>query len=170
MRRTFVLAALAALLANSAVAAEKAGAPGTNVDMPILMAPMTKDGMLLGYAYVTSVLVATSPKAAIIVRDRIAFIQDAFVRDVNATSIAQPADPTQVDRARLAARLTAVARRVVGADKVVRINFTGGRDAGIAFAPLHQNEALQPADVPAPRTRATAAAEPSSGGAPQAGP
>jgi hypothetical protein len=162
LRTSLLVAALAAVLATALEgnvrAAEQAGAPGTNVDMPILMAPMSKDGMLLGYAYVTSVLVATSPKAAIIVRDRIAFIQDAFVRDVNAAPIALGSDPSKVDRVLLAARLTAAARRVVGADKVVRINFTGGRDAGIQFAPLHRSEELQPADVPPPRARATAPA------------
>jgi hypothetical protein len=161
-RTTLLVAALAALLATSiggpVRAAEKAGAPGTNVDMPILMAPMSKDGMLLGYAYIKSVLVATSPRAAIIVRDKVAFIQDAFVRDVNATPVASAADPFKVNRVQLAARLTAAARRIVGADKVVGINFTGGRDAGIEFAPLHPTETPQPAETPTTVRAAAAAA------------
>jgi len=52
--------------------------------MPFLIAPMSKDGKLLGYAYISSKLVASSPGATIAVREKLAFIQDAFVRDVNA--------------------------------------------------------------------------------------
>jgi hypothetical protein len=163
VRTSLLVTSLAALLAasldGSARAAEKAGAPGTNVDMPILMAPMSKDGMLLGYAYIKSVLVATSPRAAIIVRDKVAFIQDAFVRDVNAAPVALAADPTKVDRVLLAGRLAAAARRIVGAGKVVRINFSGGRDAGIEFAPLHPTETPQPVETPA-EARAAAATQP----------
>jgi hypothetical protein len=159
---TLLVAALAAVFATSfggpAHAAEKPGAPGTNVDMPILMAPMSKDGMLLGYAYIKSVLVATSPRAAIVVREKVPFIQDAFVRDVNAAPVGLAADPTKVDRALLAARLGAVARRIIGADKIVGINFSGGRDAGIEFAPLHPTETPQPAETPTTVRAAAAAA------------
>ena len=168
MRRQPVIIVLAAVLAAALAAAatggaahagEKPGDPGTNIDMPILMAPMSKDGQLLGYAYVTSVLVATSPRAALIIRDKLAFIQDGFVRDVNAAPIALASDPTKADRALLANRLLAVARRIVGADKVARINFSGGRDAGIAFAPMHPDQALQPVALPTVFRRATPASD-----------
>src|SRR6185437_3773925 len=79
-----------------------AGPPGTNVEMPYLMAPMAgEDGKLSGYAYISSRLTASSPAEALEVRDKIAFIQDAFVRDVNRESIAKAGDPSTVDNAAL---------------------------------------------------------------------
>ncbi len=142
MRRVSILAiALATLAATPAFAAEKAGDPGTNVEMPFLIAPMSKDGKLLGYAYISSKLVASSQRAALEIRDKIVFIQDAFVRDVNAAAIATGADPTIADPRLLADRLVADARRVVGSAKVARIIFgDGDKDGGIVFSPLHQTK------------------------------
>ena len=116
-------------------AGAKEGAPGTNVEMPFLIAPMSKDGKLLGYAYISSKMVATSPSASIAVREKLAFIQDAFVRDVNAEPICKADDPRAVDTALLNSRLVAIARRVVGSDKVVSMVFTA-----VQFAPLHPSE------------------------------
>ncbi len=141
MRRAVILA-IALLVAAPASAAEKAGDPGTNVEMPFLIAPMSKDGKLLGYAYISSKLVASSQAAALEIRDKIVFIQDAFVRDVNAAGIASGADPTVADPKLLADRLVADARKVVGSAKVVRITFgDGDKDTGIVFSPLHQTQA-----------------------------
>ena len=118
--------------------AEKAGDPGTNVEMPFLIAPMTKDGVLLGYAYISSHLVASSSSAALEIREKMAFIQDAFVRDVNAAPVGQAANPAQVDVNLLSARLVGDATRVLGASKVARIIFgDGAKDPGIQFSPLH---------------------------------
>jgi len=52
------------------------------------------------------------------VRDKLPFIQDAFVRDVNARGIATAADPEAVDVAGLEARLMADAVRVMGPGKI----------------------------------------------------
>jgi hypothetical protein len=91
--------------------------------------------------------VATSQSAALEIRDKIAFIQDAFVRDVNATPVATPANATTVDMAALSARLVADARRVVGAAKVSRIVFgDGDKDTGVQFAPLHPTQTPLRAD------------------------
>ena len=102
MRDSFILAIVlgAVLGATPALAVEKAGDPGTNVEMPFLIAPMSKDGKLLGYAYISSKLVASSQRAALEIRDKIVFIQDAFVRDVNAASIATAADPPSANPGR----------------------------------------------------------------------
>jgi hypothetical protein len=112
---------------------DKAGAPGTNVDMPFLMAPMTgADGKLSGYAYISSRLTANSDVSANQVRDKIAFIQDVFLRDVNAKEIATSGDPAMVDNAALQARLLADARKVVGGGKIVSIAIVQ-----VQIAPLH---------------------------------
>lgn len=88
--------------------------PGTSVEMPYLIAPVVVDGDLVANAYVSSKVVATSPAATIVVRDKLAFIQDAYVRDVNAQPIGKPSDPRTVDVPALAARLADDAKRIVG--------------------------------------------------------
>jgi hypothetical protein len=95
--------------------------PGTSVEMPYLIAPMTIDGKLVSYAYVSSRIVAGSPSAAIGVRAKTPFIQDAYVRDVNRTPISNGADPPQIDTNMLIKRLFADARQIVGEDKVSEV-------------------------------------------------
>jgi hypothetical protein len=141
MRSLFVPLVLIALAVPAAAAEKEApakdaatgGAPGTNIDMPFLMAPMTgPDGKLSGYAYISTRLTATSDIIANQARDKIAFIQDAFVRDVNATEIATSGDPRTVNNSVLEARLLADARKVVGAGKIVSIAIVQ-----VQIAPLH---------------------------------
>jgi hypothetical protein len=157
MRRILVPLLLLAFATQPAPAAGgKEGAPGTNVEMPFLMAPMSKDGKLLGYTYITSKLVASSPSAAIDVREKLAFIQDAFVRDVNGEPIGKAADPTAVDTTVLNERLVAAARRIVGNDEVVSMVFVA-----VQFAPLHPGSStlnLAPPSESAPGAGAAAPA------------
>lgn len=98
--------------------------PGTSVEMPILVAPMVEDGKLVSYAYVSHTIVATSPAAAIDVRAHAPFIQDAYVRDMNAMPLATGDKAEPVDRKALAARLLAIAARVVGSGKVASVKLT----------------------------------------------
>lgn len=99
--------------------ARKGGAPGTNVEMPFLMAPITnEEGKLSGYAYISSRLTASSGGAALTVRDKLPFIQDAFVRDVNALQVTAAGHPDEVDIPRLEARLLTDAQKVMGPGKV----------------------------------------------------
>jgi len=139
MRRFFffvtavVLAGVLSVPGRAADAPKPAGSdspqPGTSVEMPILIAPMVVDGNLLSYAYVSSIIVATSPSAAVEVRAKVPFIQDAFVREVNRASIvardsgAGKDSGAEVDKAALASRLLATARRVAGAGNVAEIRF-----------------------------------------------
>ena len=149
MRRIFIpllLLVMAAAGQPAHAAGAKEGAPGTNVEMPFLIAPMSKDGKLLGYAYISSKMVASSPAAAIGVREKLAFIQDAFVRDVNAEPVSKADDPTAVDETLLNARLIAAARRIMGSDKVVSMVFIA-----VQFMPLHPSETTA---IPAPPSAA----------------
>jgi hypothetical protein len=135
-----VLALCALLLAfsgGSALAGEKAGDPGTNVEMPFLIAPMCIDGKLTGYAYISSKVVTSSREASLDVRNKIPFIQDAFVRDVNATPITKATDPKTVDYAGLIARLTADVKRIVGAAKISTVVIIQ-----VQISELHPNQAL----------------------------
>ena len=135
MRKTALLAFLA--MAAPALAAEhgapaakeggsheakKGGKPGTNIDMPYLMAPLTNaDGKLIGYAYISSRLTAASEGIVTDVREKLPFIQDLMVRNVNGASVSMPDDPQKVDIAGVEARLLADARKVMGAGKVKQI-------------------------------------------------
>ena len=84
--------------------------------------PLTgASGKLIGYAYISSRITTLSEAAAGSVSDKKPFIQDAFVRDVNARSIASGADPEAVDVAGLEARMLADASRVMGPGKVKQI-------------------------------------------------
>ncbi len=109
---------LAFLTALPALAGEKPAEPGTSVEMPYLIAPIIVDDRLVAYAYVSSKIVGTSSQAAIDIRLKLPFIQDAFVRDVNASAIGTAADPSKVDEAGLVARLLADAKRIVGSGRV----------------------------------------------------
>jgi len=102
MRATFLV--LAALLAATPVVAEtghgEAPAPpvqGVSVDMPVLIAPMTVQGRLEGYAYLTVSLVMPSAGTIFEVRSKVPFLQDAFLRDVHKSSIVKAENPAEVD-------------------------------------------------------------------------
>jgi len=130
--------------ASSDKTSDKTGAPGTNVEMPFLMAPLTgNDGKLSGYAYISTRLTATSAAGALDVRDKIAFIQDAFVRDVNGSGVAKATDPGTVDNPALEARLLADAKKVMGPGKVASIEIVQ-----LQVAPLHPDSAQTPAAPP----------------------
>jgi hypothetical protein len=165
----FVLAIAPAVAAEKTAAKQggkddaKGGEPGTNIDMPFLMAPMTgADGKLSGYAYVSSRLTANTDVSANQARDKIAFIQDVFVRDVNSKQIATTGDPATVDNAALEARLLADARKVIGGGKLVSIAIMQ-----VQIAPLHPSPvtavAGQPAPAESPATAPAAPAKPAHG-------
>jgi len=106
--------------------------PGTSVEMPYLIAPVIVDGALFANAYVSSKIIATTPAATIVVRDKLPFIQDAFVRDVNAAPIGKASDAHVVDVPALMARLLADAKRVVGPNVIDSVEITR-----VQMSPLH---------------------------------
>jgi hypothetical protein len=108
------LALIVASFTHALAAPSASHEPGTSVEMPYLIAPVVVDGMLTANAYVSSRIIAASPTATIVVRDKLPFIQDAFVRDVNGAPIGQASDQSKVDVPALTARLLGDARRVVG--------------------------------------------------------
>lgn len=102
--------------------AAKGGKPGTNVDMPFLMAPLTNaDGKLTGYAYISSRLTASTDGGGTAVREKLPFIQDLMVRDVNMTTVTAHDDPEKVDIPATEKRMLAAAVKVMGPGKVKQI-------------------------------------------------
>jgi hypothetical protein len=98
--------------------------PGTTVEMPFLIAPLIQDGRLVAYAYISSKLQTSSLAAAVAVRGKTPFLQDAFVRNVNGAPIGKPDDPLTVDEKALAARLLADAKRIAGSKQAVNLVLT----------------------------------------------
>ncbi|HEY5239207.1 MAG TPA: hypothetical protein VIJ62_12560 [Rhizomicrobium sp.] len=135
MSRFALSLALAIALCSNAIAASKdAPPPGSSVEMPYLIAPMIdSDGKLLAYAYVSTKIVTNSPDDAVEVRNKTPFIQDAFVRDVNAAPFAKQGDPTTVDQPILQGRLLADVRKIVGENRIAAIEITQ-----IQISPLRQ--------------------------------
>lgn len=166
MFRGLVLFVFALCLAYPAWGAEpvkKPPEPGSAVEMPFLMVPMSKDGDLLGYNYVASKLICTSAAGSIRVREKLAFIQDAFVREVNGRRVSLASDPKQIDKDLLTARLTAVARRIVGNDTVRAMLLME-----VKYAPLHPGDSTTggvPPPEQAPATATSDGAVKSEGGA-----
>ena len=159
MRRILTMLCLLVLAAPASAAeghgdkGAEAGAPGTNIDMPFLMAPMNgADGKLTSYAYITCRLTANSNASASDVRDKIAFIQDAFVRNVNGAPIVRADDPAKVNMPALQARLLADARKIMGGGKVASLAIVQ-----IQIAPLHPQ---QTPSAPPPPDSAPPAAPP----------
>jgi len=134
--RTMLAAILAILVASPVVAGgpAKEPEPGTSVEMPYLIAPVVVGETLIAYAYVSCKIIASSPQTAIDIRLATPFIQDAFVRDVNAAAIGKVSDPSTVDSAALTARLLADARRIAGAGKVASLKLIQ-----VQMAPLQPN-------------------------------
>lgn len=163
MLRRLVLFVFALCLAYPAWGAEpekkaaKPAEPGTSVELPFLMVPMSKDGDLLGYNYVAAKLVCTSSGGAIQVREKLAFIQDALVREVNTRPVPYASDPKDIDQDQLSARLTAAARRIVGNNTVRAVLFMA-----IKFSPLHPSDSTT-GGAPPPEQAAALATSDSAG-------
>jgi hypothetical protein len=108
-----ILSAVFVAPAFAADAKKGEPAPGSSVEMPYLIAPLTDGDTLVAYAYISCKIIVTSPNYSVDVRDKLAFIQDAFVRDVNAKSIGKSDSPQTVDKDALAARLLADTQKVM---------------------------------------------------------
>ena len=77
----------------------------TNVELPPFLAPMLIDNRLESYAYITITLTPANREKMLAIREKMPFIQDAFLREVNKASIVKTDDPKAVDVAALKARL-----------------------------------------------------------------
>ena len=138
MRRMICLFLAAVFLAAGALAAGEGGgkrklAPPNEVELPFLMAPVIRNGELFGYLYIASKLVTPSAGSADKVKAKLAYVQDALVRDVNKTPISGSTDPEALDREALKTRLAAVAGRIVGPANVGQMVLLS-----VKFAPLHE--------------------------------
>jgi flagellar basal body-associated protein FliL len=87
-------------------AAEPAKDQGpTDVELPPILAPIVIDNRLDSYAYITIALTPASGDKVFTIREKVPFLRDGFLREVNKTSIGKADDPKTVDQSALKARL-----------------------------------------------------------------
>lgn len=134
MRRglVFILLLVSCVSAWGSGGEVKKASTANQIDMPFLVAPASQNGTLIGYHYMSFRLITPSAGDAAQVRTKLAFIQDAFVRDVYRSSVSLASAPDQVDKAAVHERLMAIVRRIAGARMVSDLVFVD-----IKFAPLH---------------------------------
>jgi hypothetical protein len=100
-----------------------AGSGKSGIDMPALMAPVTIDGELHYYVYLSIRLELSSDGQKDPVLKKIPYIQDAFLREVHRTSIAVAGDPQTVDGRGLTDRFLGITETLLGAGVVTGIEF-----------------------------------------------
>ena len=131
-RKTWLLAAIAVVLlfaagqANAADAAKNGNAQDegpTDVEMPPLLAPVIVDNRLDSYAYITIQLTPAARDKVFLIREKVPFLQDGFLREVNKAPIGKAGDPKAVDQEALKKRLLARVNQILPKDTVSDLKF-----------------------------------------------
>jgi len=126
-------AALSAPQAFAAAAVDTNNLGPVDVTMPIILAPMVVDSQLENYAYITIVLKPAAPAGVLTIREKVPFLQDAFLRELNGTPIVKADDPKSVDEAALKTRLLARVNQILPPGTVAELKFEP-----IVVAPVQQ--------------------------------
>jgi flagellar basal body-associated protein FliL len=123
-------AALAATLMASSIEHASAAEPApndqavTNVELPAFLAPMLIENRLESYAYITIALTPANREKMLAIREKMPFLRDAFLREVNKASIVKADDPKAVDTAALKARLMKRVDQIFPKGTVSDLKFT----------------------------------------------
>jgi flagellar basal body-associated protein FliL len=91
--------------------------------MPRLVAPLIVGGQLVRYVHFDVTLMLPDDKNKKQLMDKVPYLQDAFLRDVHATTILKNEETEEIDVAGLRGRLLAICDRVVGAGSVKDVEF-----------------------------------------------
>ncbi len=94
-----------------------------DVTLPTILAPMIVDSRTENYAYITIVLKPAAPAGILAIREKVPFLQDAFLRELNGATIVKTDDPKAVDETALKARLIARMNQVLPAGTVAEFKF-----------------------------------------------
>jgi hypothetical protein len=84
---------------------------------------MVAEARLENYAYITIVLKPAAPAGVLTIREKVPFLQDAFLRELNAAPIVKTGDPKAVDEAVVKARLISRLNQILPAGTVAELNF-----------------------------------------------
>ena len=94
-----------------------------DVTLPTILAPMIVDSRLENYAYITIVLKPATPAGILAIREKVPFLQDAFLRELNGATIVKADDPKAVDETALKARLVARVNQVLPPGTIAELKF-----------------------------------------------
>ena len=94
-----------------------------DVTLPTILAPMIVESRTENYAYITIVLKPAAPAGILAIREKVPFLQDAFLRELNGATIVKTGDPKAVDETALKARLIARMNQVLPAGTVAELKF-----------------------------------------------
>jgi flagellar basal body-associated protein FliL len=98
--------------------------PGpTDVDLPAFFAPLVVENRLESYAYMSLSLTPASRDKVFVIREKMPFLRDAILREVNKGTITKSDDPKAVDTAGLKARLLARVNQILPANTVSDLKF-----------------------------------------------
>lgn len=84
-----------------------------DVELPAMFAPMVVDQRLQSYAYITVALTPTGSDKVLAIREKVPFLRDAFLRELNKGTIVKADDPKSVDSAAVKTRLMARVKAVL---------------------------------------------------------
>ena len=115
--------ALGASQALAAAAVDTTTLGPVDVPMPTILAPMIVDNRLENYAYITIVLKPAAPAGVLAIREKVPFLQDVFLRELNGATIVKADDPKSVDEAALKPRLVARMNQILPAGTVAELKF-----------------------------------------------
>lgn len=115
--------ALGASEARAAAAVDTTTLGPVDVQMPTILAPMVIDNRIENYAYITIVLKPAAPAGILAIREKVPFLQDVFLRELNGATIVKADDPKSVDEAALKPRLIARMNQILPAGTVAELKF-----------------------------------------------
>ena len=119
----------------AADAAENAGKqPLAEVALPPILAPMAVQGRLQGYAHLTISVRPSGVAQVLVIREKVPFLQDAFLRELNKGSLVKSDEPGAVDVAATTQRLFARAKQILPPGSVSAVRITN-----LAYVPLAQD-------------------------------
>jgi hypothetical protein len=122
MKAGFLTAALVAVLsAPPAFAAEPAEERVVDVELPAVLAPMIVDTRLESYAYITIALAPTNRDKALLIREKMPFLRDVFLRELNKGTIVKASDTKAVDTDAVKTRLVARMNQVLPTGTVAEL-------------------------------------------------
>lgn len=105
-----------------------------DVELPPILAPLVVNGRLDRYAYITIKLAPADRAKVLVIREKIAFIQDAFLRELNRGRIEKAGDPKAVDTDAVKPRLIARMDQILPKGTVADLKFEE-----IVTAPVNPN-------------------------------
>ena len=114
-----LLASALLLLASPSEAAEPAKSQDlVDVEIPPIFAPLIVQQRLESYAYITVLLTPAAADKTLIIREKMPFLRDAFLRELNKGTITKADDPKTIDEPAVRTRLLSRLNQILAAGTV----------------------------------------------------